>query len=554
VAGVALAAGFLAALPALFARPVPDEPTRPAQAALPADLSQVPPDALAFLHVRLADLLQSEAGQSFRKHLAKEIAAVDQECTKRLGVPLDTIDRATVVVLSPKMQYPLVLVTTTKPYDRQAILNAALPGHQEHQVKGKTYCTSKQAGRNALLFINDRLYLHGQVEDVVQFLVRPARADISAPLRCILDLAAGKHQVVAGLNVPPDVIAEIKAEIKQDLARPRGRDHLEDFLAQGLKPLLEVRALALTLDLGKEADLRLHLQFPGVGAAGDALWPARDSVAVSRLAMTPMIEQVMKQSNLAPMAPFLKQWESALRTVTVEQQGSVVQARLRFPADPAALATTIPAVVAAVNTTRQASERMVSQNNLRQIVLAMHNYHDTYNGFPPAAICDKDGKPLLSWRVAILPYVEQDQLYQQFRLNEPWDSEHNKQLLQRMPKLYAPPAHVKTKEPYTTFYQVFVGKGAGFEGKRGLRIVDFTDGTSNTILVVEAAEPVPWTKPEDLPYDDKQPLPKVGGFYPDGFNAAFADGSVHFLKKTLKPDTLRALITRNGGEVIPEDF
>src|SRR5439155_1388856 len=120
--------------------------------------------------------------------------------------------------------------------------------------------------------------------------------------------------------------------------------------------------------------------------------------------------------------------------------------------------------------------------------------------FPAAAVYDKDGKAILSWRVLILPYIEQDRLYRKFRLNEPWDSPHNKKLLEMMPKTYAAP-NAKGDPPYTTHYQVFVGPGAGFEGKRGLRIGDFTDGTSNTILVAEAARAVPWTKPEDLPYD-----------------------------------------------------
>ena len=110
----------------------------------------------------------------------------------------------------------------------------------------------------------------------------------------------------------------------------------------------------------------------------------------------------------------------------------------------------------------------------------------------------------------------------------------------------------KTKEPYSTFYQVFIGKGALFEGKRALSLTDVPDGTSNTLMVVESAEAVPWTKPSDLPYDPAKPLPKLGGLFDDGFNAVFADGHVQFIKKTTKEKVIRALITRNGGEVIDE--
>lgn len=198
-----------------------------------------------------------------------------------------------------------------------------------------------------------------------------------------------------------------------------------------------------------------------------------------------------------------------------------------------------------------ARARQVSSNNLKQIALAMHNHHDANRGFPAAAIFSSDGKPLLSWRVAILPYLEQQPLFQQFKLDEPWDSEHNKKLLANMPKIYAPvQGEVKDKE--STFYQVFVGKGAGFEGRKGQSIAQFADGTSNTILVVEAGTAVPWTKPEDLTYEADKPLPKLGGLFDGSFHAALADGSVHFFMKGTDEKKLRALITRNGGEVISD--
>jgi RNA polymerase sigma factor (sigma-70 family) len=196
-----------------------------------------------------------------------------------------------------------------------------------------------------------------------------------------------------------------------------------------------------------------------------------------------------------------------------------------------------------------AARRMKSQNNLKQIALAMHNFADVNGHFPAPAIYGKDGKALLSWRVAILPYLEQDNLYKQFKLDEPWDSPHNRGLADVIVKVYAPLGALD-KNSWKTYYQVLVGKGAAFEPGKKMRIPDFTDGTSNTILVVEAGTPVPWTKPEDLPFVADQALPKLGGLFNGDFNAAFADGSVHWLSKNADPDMLRAAITRNGGEVI----
>jgi Protein of unknown function (DUF1559) len=205
----------------------------------------------------------------------------------------------------------------------------------------------------------------------------------------------------------------------------------------------------------------------------------------------------------------------------------------------------------AVQKVREAATRVKDANNLKQIGIAMHNYHDANGHFPPAAICNKDGKPLLSWRVAILPYVEEDNLYRQFHLDESWDSAHNKKLLSLMPKVYQLP--VEEGNTTTTHYRVFVGPDAMFEYKEGRRIADITDGTSNTWMVVETDEAVPWTKPDELPYDAKKPLPRMGNFVNGGFNALFVDASVHFFRKAPEEAKMRALITPAGGEVIRLD-
>lgn len=194
---------------------------------------------------------------------------------------------------------------------------------------------------------------------------------------------------------------------------------------------------------------------------------------------------------------------------------------------------------------REAANRAISANNLKQIALAMHNYEAVYKHFPRHAIYSKDGKkPLLSWRVEILPFIDQDQLYKQFKLDEPWDSPHNIKLVEKMPKTFAAPGTAGKAKRGETNYQVITGPDTMFDGPKKMRFQDITDGTSNTLMAVEASNPVAWTRPDDLTMPkDKDKLPAVGGLFSNGFHIMLCDGSVRLLP--LRPDvaTFRALVT-----------
>ena len=181
----------------------------------------------------------------------------------------------------------------------------------------------------------------------------------------------------------------------------------------------------------------------------------------------------------------------------------------------------------------------------------MLNYASANGTFPPAYIADKKtGKPLLSWRVAILPYLEQQALYQQFHLDEPWDSEHNKKLADTVIAVYRSPA--SRAKPSLTNYLTVRGKDTAFPGKDGIKIASITDGMSNTIMVVEAsdAKAVPWTKPDDFEYDEKQPAAGLAGLWPGVFQAAFCDGSVHAISTAIDAETLRRLFNRHDGKPV----
>lgn len=188
---------------------------------------------------------------------------------------------------------------------------------------------------------------------------------------------------------------------------------------------------------------------------------------------------------------------------------------------------------------------------LRQLGLAFHNYHDTYNQFP-GADSDNPKETKLSWRVHLLPYIDQANLWHQFHLDEPWDSEHNKTLIDKMPELFKTNG---VKDVGKTSFHVLTGENMPFGQEEPVRLQNVTDGTSNTLLVVEAGadKAVEWTKPEELKFnsdDPKATFGKVGSTLP----VLLMDGSTQMLSMDLGDDVFLALATHSGGEVINESL
>jgi hypothetical protein len=162
----------------------------------------------------------------------------------------------------------------------------------------------------------------------------------------------------------------------------------------------------------------------------------------------------------------------------------------------------------------------------------------------------------------LLPFLEENRLYKEFKLDEPWDGPNNKRLGEKTPRCYRPVW--PNEEPGMTRFQVLVGPGTAFEGRDGLSFGrDFPDGLDATLLVVQAADAAPWSKPDNLAYDPAGPLPALGRSVTKeirsgwlgkkrvaGFVACFANGQSRFVRGDLDEATLRAVITRNGGEKI----
>jgi hypothetical protein len=226
-----------------------------------------------------------------------------------------------------------------------------------------------------------------------------------------------------------------------------------------------------------------------------------------------------------------------------------------FPTDASQFARLQSMFSEAADKSMDASRRNQRIGQFKELTIAMQNYHDVNKHLPPAAICDKDIKPLLSWRVAILPYIEQNELYKQFHLAEPWDSPHNRALIEKMPTCYADPdpkINQLTVAGKTT-YQVPIGKETAFPNNEGISFREIKDGTSNTVLVVEVepGKAIEWTKPEDWKVDLEHPHEGLKRSDRDYATLGFADGHVLIINpQKIEDKKLRAMITRAGGEVV----
>jgi hypothetical protein len=525
---------------------------------LPLDLSLISSEHVGFVQVRLADLWKSESFVPVRTLVAKagpEMAALFDQ---RFVPAPSTVDRLTVIA-APNAQEPdappepILVVTTTRPFEQAKLLKGLLPGAAEAKA-GKWKCYEDADRGVALCVLDDRCFAIGAAAAVKKLSVRP-RGQAGALQRAV-DLAAGGGQ---------SLVAALKLEALAPAVRRMP-------LPPQLQALFEAQTVLVSARLTKDTHFDLRLDFADADHAEAGkqgirfgIDLARQKLAEARIEMQNLIKgkeegQAGNAQELPQAAAglvglgLIEMADEQLTKLPLERKGEALTLAIDVPSGPygsllAWSGFSAGLFLPAVQKVREASTRVQSQNNLKQMGLAMHNYHDINGHFPAAAICDKAGKPLLSWRVAILPYIEQANLYQQFHLDEPWDSKHNVKLLEQMPAIYAVPGPRKAGDTKTC-YRVLVGQHAMFELDKGRRLADITDGTSNTIMIVEAAESVPWTKPEGLPFNPEKPLPKLGHFFKDGFNAVFADGSVHFLRHDVQEGILRALITHQGGEVV----
>lgn len=560
----------------------------------PADeVALVPPDAAGFVHVRAADLWKADAMADARAVLGKAGDDALKAVDAAFAPAPSTLDRVTVVALrgaAPAAPQPGAILPPRKglkddfapppppappgrdveavgllafsaPFDFTKVRTANLPNALALKV-GDTQVWVDDKSGVALYPAGERALVVGPVEAVKLFLLRPKPAD--GPLAPALKLAAaGARHVVAAVSQKPSLLPP---DLTRDLPPEFGH-------------VLRAEALAVGVAVGRGVRVDLRAGYKDEAAAADAEAAVRKGAEAGRKAVAEAKARL--REKVVPAAPGVRSAaelpEAVAGLFALGALGSVddwlaapplfrhgTELTATFHLDSVggtyttAVAMSAGLLLPAVQKVREAAGRVRDTNNLKQIGLGMHNYADIYNRLPASAgVADPPnnpkGRPLLSWRVTLLPHVGEQALFDRFKLDEPWDSADNLKLLPLMPPVYATPR--AAAPPGKTHYQVFVSPDnvaprSMFGRTVGRRLL-VPDGTSNTIMVAEAADPVDWTKPDDLAYTPNGPLPRLGLPGAGGFAALMGDGSVRFIPAATPPATLHALIGADDGLVIP---
>jgi hypothetical protein len=420
------------------------------------------------------------------------------------------------------------LIVSLSSEDLPGISFLAVPLSDAAGVQALTGLLKKHLPAGAVVHVRGSLLLAGSREAVERFTkAKPsARADLADAVRAAGDTAV---QVIllptAGQRRVFDEVVTLPVPGASTRVLTRG-----------------VRWLALGLDAGANSRGELTVQSADAAAARKLA-----DLITAGVGVLGQMKFLGAEKPLKELLP--KEFETATAALTPKVAGSRVSIQV---SDTALRA--LGSLAQDITDRTGGAKVSADGKNLGQIVNAMHRYHEAHRSFPAHAIYSKEGKPLLSWRVDLLPYLDEGKLYREFKLDEPWDSPHNRKLIERIPAVYRSPK-IRDRRAGLTTYLVPIDKAFIFTGtKEGMPIKEIHDGTSNTVMVVDANDDagVVWTKPDDLVVSRKDPWRGLLGHYPGFVLVGTADGSWRRVARTVKPETLWAMFTRAGYEVLTD--
>jgi prepilin-type processing-associated H-X9-DG protein len=520
------------------------------------DLTYVTPQAAALVALRPHQLLTSPNTAIF------PVEVVSAAGIEHLGVdPADLVE--VVLFVEPPsimgLQYGAVF-KFAKPFALDDLKEQLRARMQPSDFAGKTYLRSENPQQPSLYMPDDRTLL-AMPDITLRKTLAPLDASATSPLL----------ERVAGLPGGNDLYAMIDVESLRPLIVPWMNVAVaqkEVNFPEEAKPFLEIPNLIASIDLAFNITnpgptlLALHADNAASADRLEALYDLAQDLQRQNAAKNAAELQKSNDPIQRAFGDYLERMSKSnfdtykyqrhdddLILFEIDGSNTSPQNQMIIVAVTGILvAMLLPAVQAA----REAARRNQSLSQLKQLMLSMHVYADLRKVLPPHASYSPDGKPLLSWRVHMLPYLEETALYNQFHLDEPWDSPHNRTLIEKMPDVFNNP---NVNEPGKTIYLALVGPECVLDGSTdGMRFAKITDGTSRTIVLVEADadQAVEWTNPDDIKFDPKNPHAGFGNLRPGGSNAGWADGHASFIANDIDPALLKAMITRNGGETIPQ--
>ncbi|MBC8872564.1 MAG: DUF1559 domain-containing protein [Planctomycetes bacterium] len=507
----------------------------------PFSLAYVPRDVFVVGAVRPAKLLSHPESRALAETLGQ-----DDILEKRIGIPLDRIEMATFFLLrratlrgTANVDLAGIIARTKTSDDAKKIGNVYAPKAAKESYADQEYFRSDTNPRRFYFLPDERTVVTSKDVGFVRRIIIAGRTGASKTGWAETWQRMARSDAAVLYN-----LGGWKAEIQAEMERAPGPIRLQ--LAT-FAPLWQNTTAAA---VGVKLDKQLTLQGVAECTTADDAKKVRDTLAAAITLGKNALSQLRESASVRSDADgpiILRAADAAdavLDNVTVEQKEETVTLAARTSIEDTA--TVAAALLDAVKAARSAARRAQSSNNLKQLALAFHNYHDVHKRFPPAVVIGPDGKTPHSWRVEVLPFLEQKALYDHYHMNEPWDSPHNKKVLETMPPVFRNP----NVDPISTntSYFALTSNGTVFSIEEGTRIRDISDGTSNTILLVEAKREIPWTKPEDIPYDPDKKIPQLGGFEEKTFLTAFCDGSVRTIVQSVSEKTLRALITIADGQ------
>ncbi|GAB4131001.1 DUF1559 domain-containing protein [Thermopirellula anaerolimosa] len=517
---------------------------RSAEEGSTADVDYVPPTATAALILHPRRVLTAPESELL------PLEVISAAGKKEFGLDPMQIDWAVGVVEVSEFgppQFGLIL-RSSAPLDDSRLLASLKRNTEQRTLEGRPYYRAENPMFMPSIFLPDDHSVIVAQEAMLQKMLTNHR-----------DPQPGKvSRIIADMKRLPDVAAALDfAPLRPMVQSFLMRDPPPPPLAalQDVPPL--VADMEAQIDLIGNWSMYLAIR---ANNNTDALKLQNTISGILEQVRATALEELERQAESddpieQAMAQYMRRiTDRYLGFIQPERKGNTVYKRIDEgrQAQMATIGVLVALLLPAVQSAREAARLSQSLNNLKQLGLAMHNYHDVYRRFPARAIFDSEGRPLLSWRVEILPFLECQDLYEQFHLDEPWDSEHNKTLIPLMPEVYKNPS--AATEPGMAHYLALVGPGTLFEGREPRTFADIRDGTSNTIMLVEVNpdRAVVWTQPNDLEFDPENPLNGLGSAHPGGFGVLLCDGSVRFVSAVIDAVTFRRLAQIADGEVVQD--